>query len=178
MSRIGRSAIQIPSGVTVVVADNIVKVVGPNGELSEKVLSGVNVKIDGEVLTVERQNDEQISRGNHGLMRTLIHNMVVGVTKGFEKQLILTGVGYRVSVAGPDLKLKIGLSHEVNYKIPSDIKINVEQNTIKVEGNSKQRVGQIAAEIRSFKKPEPYKGKGIAYVGERILRKSGKSGKE
>jgi large subunit ribosomal protein L6 len=178
MSRIGRSPIQIPSGVTVTLADDAVKVVGPKGELSEKVLSGVAVNIDGETLSVERQNDERISRGNHGLMRTLINNMVVGVTKGFEKKLVLTGVGYRVSVAGPDLKLKIGLSHEVNYKIPSDITISVEQNTIKVEGNSKQRVGQIAAEIRSYKKPEPYKGKGIAYENERILRKSGKSGKE
>lgn len=178
MSRIGRTPIQIPNGVTITVADDTVKVVGPNGELSEKLLSGVSVKVEGDKLSVERKNDERISRGNHGLMRTLIDNMVVGVTKGFEKQLILTGVGYRVSVAGPDLKLKIGLSHEVNYKIPTDTKISVEQNTIKIEGNSKQRVGQIAAEIRSFKKPEPYKGKGIAYVGERILRKSGKSGKE
>ncbi len=178
MSRIGRTPIQIPNGVSATVTDDIIKVVGPNGELSEKLLSGVSVKVEGDKLSVERKNDERISRGNHGLMRTLIDNMVVGVTKGFEKQLILTGVGYRVSVAGPELKLKIGLSHEVNYKIPDDIKISVEQNTIKVEGNSKQRVGQIAAEIRSFKKPEPYKGKGIAYVGERILRKSGKSGKE
>jgi large subunit ribosomal protein L6 len=111
-------------------------------------------------------------------VRTLISNMVVGVTEGFEKQLEVNGVGYRVNMAGANLNMKLGFSHDVVYPVPAGIAINIEQNVIKVSGISKQQVGQVAAEIRSFKKPEPYKGKGIKYVGERIIRKSGKSGKE
>ncbi|MEO8784737.1 MAG: 50S ribosomal protein L6, partial [Candidatus Saccharimonadales bacterium] len=117
-------------------------------------------------------------RSKHGLMRTLINNMVVGVTTGFSKQLEVNGVGFRQAVSGTDLKMNLGFSHEVVYKIPADVKVSVEQNIITVSGINKQRVGQIAAEIRALKKPEPYKGKGIKYVGERIIRKSGKSGKD
>lgn len=178
MSRIGKLPIEIKAGVTVSLESNYITVKGPKGELKEKLLEGVDVDIKDNIITITRNSDDKIPKANHGLMRTLVANMITGVTDGFIKELSLSGVGYRVSVSGKELKLKIGLSHEVIYKIPDDINISTEQNDIKVEGISKQRVGQVASEIRSFKKPEPYKGKGISYKGERILRKSGKSGKE
>lgn len=178
MSRIGRLPIQIPSNVTVAVENGVITVTGPKGTLTENVLIGVKITQEDNVILITRNSDEKVDKSNHGLMRSLINNMVVGVTDGFKKELEVTGVGFRVAVAGNVLKLKVGFSHEIEYKFPEGIKVSVEQNKITVEGISKQQVGQTAAEIRSFKKPEPYKGKGISYVGERILRKSGKSGKE
>ena len=178
MSRIGKLPIAIPAGVTITVDDKAVSVKGPKGELSEALLSGVTVNVEGEEVTVTRVNDEKVNKSNHGLMRTLIQNMVDGVTKGFEKKLEVSGVGYRVNLAGSNLKLSLGLSHDIEYALPEGIQASVEQMTITISGINKQLVGQTAADIRHFKKPEPYKGKGISYVGERILRKSGKSGKE
>lgn len=178
MSRIGKLPIEIPSGVTITVESDVVTVKGPKGELQEKLLDGITVKQEENQLVVSRVDNEAIHRARHGLVRTLISNMVVGVTEGFEKQLEVNGVGYRVNMAGANLNMKLGFSHDVVYPVPAGIAINIEQNVIKVSGISKQQVGQVAAEIRSFKKPEPYKGKGIKYVGERIIRKSGKSGKE
>lgn len=178
MSRIGKQPIEIPTGVTITVESAEVKVKGPKGELSTPLLDGIKTKQEDNQFLVTRVDDEAIHRARHGLMRTLIANMVKGVTEGFEKQLEVNGVGYRVNVAGKELKLKLGLSHEITYSIPEGIEVSVEQNKITVKGASKQQVGQVAAEIRAFKKPEPYKGKGIKYVDERILRKSGKSGKE
>jgi large subunit ribosomal protein L6 len=178
MSRIGKSPIQIPSGVTVEVADDVITVNGPKGALTQFTMPGVGVNVDEGQVTVTRVNDEAQNRARHGLMRSLVNNMVVGVSQGFEKKLELNGVGYRVAPQGADLKFNIGFSHDVIYKVPSTVQTKVEQNTITVSGIDKQQVGQVAAEIRSLKKPEPYKGKGIKYADERIIRKSGKSGKE
>lgn len=178
MSRIGKQPISIPSGVTITVDSSSVSVKGPKGELSTAILKGVTVSEEDGSIIVKRDNDEKIPKSNHGLMRTLINNMVVGVTEGYSKKLEITGVGFRHQVQGQTLKLTLGFSHEIEYKLPEGIQASSEQNVITVSGIDKQLVGQVAAEIRGFKKPEPYKGKGIAYVGERILRKSGKSGKE
>lgn len=178
MSRIGRSPVIVPENVTVSIDSEFIKVVGPKGELSQFTMPGIKIAQNDNILQISRTSDEQIHRSKHGLMRSLLANMVTGVTTGFNKKLELQGVGYKVALQGDSLKLNLGFSHVVTYHIPSDIKITVEQNTITISGISKQRVGQIAAEIRSLKKPEPYKGKGIRYSGERIIRKSGKSGKE
>jgi large subunit ribosomal protein L6 len=178
MSRIGRSPIQIPSGVAVTIEPHEIKVDGPKGSLTQFTLPDITVKQEDGVINVTRINDEPKVRSRHGLMRSLVQNMVTGVTTGFEKKLEINGVGYRVALAGTDLKMQLGFSHEVVYAIPAGVKIAVEGNTMTVTGNSKQEVGQVAAEIRALKKPEPYKGKGIKYVDERIIRKSGKSGKE
>lgn len=178
MSRIGKLPIQIPSGVTITIDPETITVNGSKGSLSQFTMPGIILKQEGEELLVTRENDEQTNRARHGLMRTLINNMVVGVTEGFKKQLELQGVGFRVALAGQQLKLNLGFSHDVMFDIPAGITVSVEQNIITVSGISKQQVGQVAAEIRALKKPEPYKGKGIRYVGEHIIRKSGKSGKE
>lgn len=178
MSRIGKLPIQIPSGVTITVDDTAITVNGPKGSLSQPKLEGITITISDGTASITRINDEPKNRAKHGLMRTLIYNMVVGVSQGFSKQLELNGVGYRVALAGNALKFNIGLSHEVMFPVPAGITAAVEQNIITVSGIDKQQVGQVAADIRKLKKPEPYKGKGIKYVGERIIRKSGKSGKE
>ena len=178
MSRIGKQPIQIPSGVTITVDSDFVTVAGSKGTLKQFTMPGVTVTVDGDAAVVTRDNDEAVNRSKHGLMRTLVSNMVVGVSKGFEKKLEIVGVGYRVNMQGVDLKFNLGFSHDVIYKLPQGITAKTEQNTITVSGIDKQQVGQVAAEIRALKKPEPYKGKGIKYAGERILRKSGKSGKE
>lgn len=178
MSRIGKQPILVPSGVNVTIADGKVSVSGSKGNLETPILAGMTVKQDGDNLVVSRPDDEKLHRSNHGLMRSLIDNMITGVSKGFEKKLEVTGVGYRVNMAGSSIKLSLGFSHEVEYPLPEGVSAQVEQNTITISGYDKQKVGQVAAEIRALKKPEPYKGKGIAYAGERILRKSGKSGKE
>jgi len=178
MSRIGKKPIQVPGGVTVTTADGLVSVVGPKGSLSQALFDNINIAQDGDQILVSRINDERLNRSKHGLMRTLVSNMIIGVTDGFSKQLEVNGVGYRVALSGNALKLNLGFSHDIMYKIPEEIKVSVDQNIITVSGISKQQVGQTAAEIREFKKPEPYKGKGIKYVGEHIIRKSGKSGKE
>lgn len=178
MSRIGKSPVPIPSGVTVEITPNEVIVKGPKGELKQEIIGGIKVSQEADNVVVKRINDEPKNRGNHGLMRALINNLVKGVTEGFSKQLEIQGVGFRVALAGTDLKMNLGFSHEVVYKIPEGITATIEQNVITISGINKQQVGQVAAEIRSLKKPEPYKGKGIRYVGEHIIRKSGKSGKE
>jgi large subunit ribosomal protein L6 len=178
MSRIGKAPIPIPSGVTVEVAVDFITVNGPKGSLKQFTMPGVGVKVDDGQVLVTRINDEAQNRARHGLMRSLVNNMVVGVSQGFEKKLELNGVGYRVAAQGADLKFNIGFSHDVIYKVPATVQTKVEQNNITVGGIDKQQVGQVAAEIRSLKKPEPYKGKGIKYADERIIRKSGKSGKE
>ncbi|MBI1857435.1 50S ribosomal protein L6 [Candidatus Saccharibacteria bacterium] len=178
MSRIGKQPITLPTGVTVTVDPENITVTGPKGSLVQFTMPDITVKQDGDQLLVTRANDEPVTRSKHGLMRSLVDNMVVGVSSGFSKQLELNGVGYRVAPAGTNLKLNLGFSHDVIYKIPDDVGALVEQNIITITGINKQQVGQVAAEIRALKKPEPYKGKGIKYVGERIIRKSGKSGKD
>lgn len=178
MSRIGKSPVKVPGGVTINVTVDTVDVSGPKGSLSQFTMPGITLKQEGEELQVTRINDEPETRSKHGLMRSLVQNMVTGVTEGFEKKLEVNGVGFRVNLAGSDLKLSLGYSHEITYKIPAGITAKVEQNVITISGISKQQVGQVAAEIRALRKPEPYKGKGIKYSDERILRKSGKSGKD
>ena len=178
MSRIGKQPIDIPSGVTIVIDSDKITASGGKGTLSQFTMPGITVKQEGEQVIVSRIDDEAPNRSKHGLMRTLVHNMIVGVSTGFTKKLELNGVGYRVALAGNGLKLHLGFSHEVNYTLPEGITATVEQNIITISGIDKQQVGQAAAEIRALKKPEPYKGKGLKYVGERIIRKSGKSGKD
>ncbi len=178
MSRVGKLPIAIPSGVTITVDPENITVAGSKGTLTQFTMPGVTVKQEGDQVLVTRENDEPKNRAKHGLMRTLVNNMVTGVSQGFSKKLEINGVGYRVALAGQDLKMNLGFSHEVIYKLPQGITATVEQNTITISGIDKQQVGQVAAEIRALKKPEPYKGKGIKYADERIIRKSGKSGKE
>ena len=178
MSRIGKLPIAVPSGVTITIDPDTITVAGSKGTLKQFTMPGVTVKQDGDQIVVTRENDEPKNRAKHGLMRSLVANMVTGVSTGFSKQLEINGVGYRVALAGNTLKMNLGFSHEVIYTLPVGVTAKVEQNVITIEGFDKQQVGQVAAEIRSLKKPEPYKGKGIKYVGERIIRKSGKSGKD
>lgn len=178
MSRIGKLPITVPSGVTITVDQDVITVNGPKGSLSQFTMPGVNVtQSEGSVL-VTRESEQREHRAKHGLMRSLVNNMVLGVTEGFEKKLEINGVGYRAAVEGNRVKLALGFSHDVYYPIPEGIQISVEQNVITVKGIDKQQVGQVSAEIRALKKPEPYKGKGIKYSDERIIRKSGKSGKD
>lgn len=178
MSRVGKLPVEIPSGVTITVDSDTITVNGGKGSLSQFTMPGISIKLEENKAIVSRINDEAPNRAKHGLMRALINNMVIGVSTGFTKQLELNGVGYRVAASGSGLKMNLGFSHEVNYALPTGVTATVEQNIITIGGISKQQVGQVAAEIRALKKPEPYKGKGIKYVGERIIRKSGKSGKD
>jgi large subunit ribosomal protein L6 len=178
MSRIGKAPIAIPSGVNVEITPENITVAGSKGTMTQFTMPGINVTQEDSNLIVSRVDDEAVHRSKHGLMRTLIDNMVTGVSKGFEKKLEINGVGYRANVAGTDVKLSLGFSHEITYHLPQGVNAAIEQNVITISGISKQQVGQVAAEIRALKKPEPYKGKGIKYSDERILRKSGKSGKE
>ena len=178
MSRIGKQPIDIPSGVTIVLDNDHITVNGPKGSLTQFTMPGIKVNSDASQITVERDGDERQNRSKHGLMRSLISNMVTGVSQGFSRKLEINGVGYRVSSQGTDLKFNLGFSHDVIYKVPAGVVVELDQNIITVSGISKQQVGQVAAEIRALKKPEPYKGKGIKYEAERIIRKSGKSGKE
>ncbi|CAN5375354.1 50S ribosomal protein L6 [soil metagenome] len=178
MSRVGKQPIAVPSGVTITVDPDTITVAGSKGTLTQFTMPDITVKQEGAEVLVTRANDEPKIRAKHGLMRSLINNMVVGVSQGFSKQLEVNGVGFRVAAAGQDLKMNLGFSHEVIYKLPQGIQATVEQNKITISGIDKQQVGQVAAEIRALKKPEPYKGKGIKYIDERIIRKSGKSGKD
>jgi large subunit ribosomal protein L6 len=178
MSRIGKLPIQIPSGVTITVDPDFITVAGSKGTLKQFTMPGVTVTVADGNATVTRDNDEAVNRAKHGLMRSLVNNMVVGVSTGFTKKLEINGVGYRVAMQGADLKFNLGFSHDVIFKLPQGITALLEQNNITIAGIDKQAVGQVAAEIRALKKPEPYKGKGIKYADERILRKSGKSGKD
>ena len=175
MSRIGRQPIEVPSGVDVVGAGDVVTVKGPRGELAQRIHPEVRVLQEDGVVRVERPNDEGFYRGLHGLTRTLIANMVEGVTKGFEKRLAIVGVGYRAQLRGRDLELSVGFSHPVHVACPDGIEFEVPTPTsIVIRGNDKQAVGEIAANIRKIRKPEPYKGKGIRYEGEFVRRKVGK----
>jgi len=176
MSRIGKNPIPIPSGVTVKVDGNTSVVKGPKGEHKQHIPDGLTFDQKDGQLTVSRPNDTKSIRAKHGLVRALIANQVHGVTEGFEKKLEIIGVGYRAAVKGKVLDLQLQFSHPVNYPIPADITITCTDAThITVAGVDKQRVGQVAAEIRSYRKPEPYKGKGIRYVGEYVVRKAGKA---
>lgn len=176
MSRIGKLPIQIPDGVTITVDGDIITVTGPKGSLTQPTLSDVNFTIEDKVATVTRKNDEKIARAQHGLLRALVANMVTGVSKGFEKKLEVNGVGFRVNGGGQNLEMSLGFSHPVKYEAPAGVNLTVNKMEITVSGIDKQQVGQAAAEIRSLKKPEPYKGKGIKYAGEQIIRKAGKTG--
>ena len=175
MSRIGKKPIEVPSGVTVTVAGADVTVKGPKGELALTLVDAVEVKLEGNELTVTPKDDSQRSRAMWGMQRTLVSNLVEGVSKGFEKKLEITGVGYRAQMKGQSLALQLGYSHDVDYPVPEGIRIETpDQTTVLISGVDKQKVGQVAAEIRSWRKPEPYKGKGIRYSGEYIYRKEGK----
>lgn len=178
MSRVGKLPIAIPSGVTITVDSSEITVAGGKGTLKQFTMPDITVKQEGDELLISRANDMPKIRAKHGLMRALLNNMVVGVSQGFSKKLEINGVGYRVAMQGANLKLNLGFSHDVIFNVPAGVTAVADQNTITVSGIDKQQVGQVAAEIRALKKPEPYKGKGIKYEGERIIRKSGKSGKD
>lgn len=177
MSRIGKLPIDVPSGVTITVDSSDISVKGPKGELTVPHLSDVTVALENNQAIVTRRDDERIAKAQHGLQRALLNNAVQGVTKGFDKKLEINGVGYRVSGGGQAIEMSLGFSHPVKYAAPAGITLTVEKMTITVSGIDKQAVGQAAAEIRSLKKPEPYKGKGIKYADEVVLRKAGKAGK-
>ena len=175
MSRIGRQPIPVPAGVTVAIEPESVRVNGPKGELSERIHRDIEVKQDGEVLLVSRPTDRGEHRALHGLTRSLVANMVIGVTNGYEKSLDIQGVGYRAVLKGRDLELALGYSHPVSVAAPEGIEFEVPQPTkVIVRGISKQQVGEVAANIRKQRPPEPYKGKGIRYEGEYVARKVGK----
>ena len=178
MSRIGRKPINIPAGVTVTTDANVVTVKGPKGTLTQAFHPNMNIKAEGNEILVTRPNDEKENRALHGLTRTLVHNMVVGVTEGFKKELDVNGVGYRVQMQGKNLVMNLGYSHQVI--VPSIDGITIEcptANKIVISGSDKQAVGQFAAEVREKRPPEPYKGKGIRYTGEVVRHKEGKAGK-
>ena len=178
MSRIGKKPVTVPAGVTVTINGNEVKVKGPKGELDRTFSDLVTISQEGEEILVARNDETTESNAQQGLTRTLIHNMVTGVSEGFEKKLELTGVGYRAALKGKDLDLSLGYSHPVIFPAPENISFVVPDNThITVQGISKEQVGQVAAEIRMKRPPEPYKGKGIHYAGEHIRRKLGKAAK-
>ena len=178
MSRIGKSIITIPAGVTVSFSNNVVTVKGPKGELSQEITKGITIAQEGAELTVNRPSDSKEHRSLHGLYRALINNMVVGVTEGFQKELELIGVGYRAQLQGKNLVLNVGYSHPVEFTPEEGIEIEVPSNTkVIVKGYDKQKVGELAANIRGVRPPEPYKGKGIRYVDEFVRRKEGKTGK-
>lgn len=178
MSRIGKLPIPVPSGVDVQIEGPKVTVNGPKGTLSHRVAEPISVEQEGADLLVRRPNDERRSRALHGLSRTLVSNMVVGVTQGYEKRMEIHGVGYRVALRGTDLEFSLGYSHPVKVTPPSGITFNVETPTrFSVQGIDKQLVGEVAANIRKLRKPDPYKGKGVRYAGERIKTKVGKTGK-
>ena len=175
MSRIGNRKLEIPAGVTIEVSDNLVTVKGPKGELSTEIVDGITVKVDGAVLEVERANETNRLKAMYGTTNANIHNMIVGVTKGFEKNLEIIGVGYRFAQRGNKLVINAGYSHQVDVEIPKGISIEVPSNTeLTIKGIDKTQVGEFAANIRKVRKPEQYKGKGIRYKDEHIRRKEGK----
>ena len=177
MSRIGKRPVAVPNGVTVTVNGSAITVKGPKGELSRSLHPDMQVKVENGTVNVGRPSDEQNHRALHGLTRSLIANMVEGVTQGYRKQLEITGVGYKAEVKPFGLQLALGYSHPVEYRAPAGIKLTAPQPTaVVIEGADKEKVGQVAAEIRSLRKPEPYKGKGVKYQGEQIRRKAGKAG--
>lgn len=181
MSRIGKLPVNLPAGVTVTVGkDNVITVKGPKGELSQEVNSDIKVSVEDGLLSVTRPSDDRIHRALHGLYRSLINNMVIGVSEGYRKELELVGVGYRASNAVQLLELSLGFTHNIHMMLPPEVKLETKSERNKnpliiLESCDKQLIGQICAKIRSFRKPEPYKGKGIRFVGEVIRRKSGKA---
>ena len=177
MSRIGKLPIDVPAGVTITVDSDVISVVGPKGTLTVPHLSDVTVTLEGTQAIVTRKDDLKIAKAQHGLQRALLFNAVEGVTKAFEKKLEVNGVGFRISGGGQEIEMLLGFSHPVKYKSIPGVDLAVDKMTITVSGIDKQAVGQVAAEIRALKKPEPYKGKGIKYADEVILRKAGKAGK-
>jgi large subunit ribosomal protein L6 len=177
MSRIGKKPIPVPTGVTISIEPEVVRVNGPRGELHERVPRDITITQDGDQLVVTRPTDRGEHRALHGLTRSLVANMVEGVTKGFQKQLDIVGVGYKAEARPYGLQLALGFSHPIEYRAPEGIKLTAPTPTsIVIDGANKEVVGQVAAEIRSFRPPEPYKGKGIKYQGEQIRRKAGKAG--
>ncbi len=177
MSRIGRKPVAIPTGVSVAVTDHTVSVKGPKGELVRRLHPDMAVAVAGNQVTVARPSDETRHKALHGLTRTLVQNMVDGVSRGYQKTLEIQGVGYKAEPKPYGVNLIVGLSHQVKYTAPKGIKISVENNTVvKIEGPDKELVGQVAAELRQVRPPEPYKGKGIRYQGEQVRRKAGKTG--
>lgn len=178
LSRIGKLPIEIPSGVTITVDSGNITVEGPKGKLVQFITPAVDVNINDGVLTVNPKDESKQARSQHGLMRALINNMVIGVTKGYEKRLEVKGVGFRAASSNNELTMSLGFSHEIKFKAPEGVNVSNDKMVIIVSGIDKQKVGQVAAEIRALKKPEPYKGKGIMYEGEQILRKAGKAGKK
>ena len=177
MSRIGKRPVTVPAGVTLTVAGSTVSVKGPRGELTRTLSPELGYAVENGVLTVSRPSEAQHHKALHGLSRTLVANMVEGVTKGFSKVLEIQGVGYKAEMKPYGVNLVVGYSHHVPFQAPAGIKITVENNTVvKIEGSDKEKVGQVAAEIRLVRPPEPYKGKGIRYQGEQVRRKAGKTG--
>jgi large subunit ribosomal protein L6 len=177
MSRIGKLPITVPKGVTVTIDGNVVRVKGPKGELSHTLPGGISISRTDETLNLTRASDESNHKSLHGLSRSLVANMVEGVTQGYRKQLEITGVGYKAEVRPYGLQLALGFSHSIEYRAPAGIKLTAPQPTaIVIDGSDKALVGQVAAELRSLRPPEPYKGKGIRYAGEQIRRKAGKAG--
>ena len=175
MSRIGKKAVAIPSGVTATVADGTLSVKGPKGTLSMPMADEVTYDVQADAIGVQPANDTKRARAFWGMQRTLVQNLVTGVTDGFSKKLLITGVGYRANAQGKKLKLQLGYSHDVDIDVPEGLTVATPDNTtVEISGADKQKVGQLAAEIRRWRKPEPYKGKGIKYDGEYIFRKEGK----
>ncbi|MEI6643532.1 MAG: 50S ribosomal protein L6 [Novosphingobium sp.] len=175
MSRIGKKPVTIPSGVTADIANGVITVKGPKGTLTLSMREEISYTVDGDAIIVKPANDTKAARAFWGMQRTLVDNLVTGVTEGYTKTLNITGVGYRAAAQGTNLKLQLGYSHDVDFAIPEGIEIKTPDNTtVLISGIDKQKVGQVAAEIRRWRKPEPYKGKGIKYAGEFIFRKEGK----
>ncbi len=175
MSRIGKQPIPVPEGVEVKMEGEVLRVKGPRGVLEHRIPRNIRVEVDGNAIRIGRENDQRQVRALHGLTRTLVANMVTGVTSGFRKALEVVGVGYRAEVTEGVLQMSLGYSHPVRYRIPEGISVSVERNVIiTVEGIDKQRVGQVAAEIRAARRPDVYKGKGVRYVGEKVRKKVGK----
>src|SRR5271157_247950 len=175
MSRIGKKPIAVPAGVAIEVKDGLVSVKGQKGSLQRPLLQGIEVDTSGSELLVKRLADDKRSRSYHGLMRTLIANMVEGVSKGFEKKLEIVGIGYRSELKGSDLALFLGYSHPINFPLPAGISAEIEKQTlVTIKGIDKELVGQTAAKIRDLRKPDPYKGKGVKYAGEKLRKKAGK----
>jgi large subunit ribosomal protein L6 len=180
MSRIGKAPINIPSGVDVSMVDGVIMVKGPKGELKQNIDSEIGVNIESGVITFTRESDHKDHRSKHGLYRSLVNNMIEGVSKGYTVQQEMVGVGYRAAVQGQSLELSLGYSHNILFQIPAEVKVKAEQERgknpiITLESHDKQLIGAVAAKIRSLRKPEPYKGKGIRFVGEQVRRKAGKS---
>ena len=176
MSRIGKQPVVLPAGVSVSLADGVVTLKGPKGELSQKLPETVAVAQEGAALNVVRKSDDKQSRADHGTIRALLQNMVVGVKEGYSRELEIQGVGFRASIAGKQLTMNVGYSHPVDYTVPEAITVTVTDGVqLKVSGIDKQLVGQVSARIRAFRPPEPYKGKGVRYKDERVRRKAGKT---